>query len=77
MASFMDAVKWMREGKKVRQASWENKQYYWHRGKIQEGFVETENFTDLSYIRDGNNNQIYLFTDWILATDWKIYKIYY
>ena len=67
MANFIQAMDWMEEGYKVRSASWENEEYYWH---IDTNFT----FDNLWCIKDKYGDEACMIRSWIEKDDWEIYS---
>ena len=68
MANFIQAMKWMEEGKKVRISDWENKEYYWHVPNFDE-----YTFDNLWFIKQSNGEDGCFIRSWIESEDWEIF----
>lgn len=67
MADFMQAMKWMEEGYKVRIDTWENEEFYW--------WVDTQfTFDNLWCINDSSGDETCMIRSWIESDKWVIYS---
>ena len=66
MSDFKQAIKWLREGKKVRRSSWGNKTLY--------GEIKANNFISFEDERGDTNAHFLNDAESLEATDWEIYE---
>ena len=65
MADFIQAMKWMEDGYKVRIETWENKEYYW--------WVDTDYTFDNLWCINDPDGETTMIRSWIESNDWVIY----
>jgi hypothetical protein len=68
MADFIQAMKWMEDGEKVRRERWSNKKYYWW---VDINFT----FDNLWCIKDSDDGDACMIRSYIEADDWELFAL--